>query len=382
MAEYKKEILRKTGINIVGDVSWGTHFCVFYQTKEDLIDILVPYFKAGLENNEFCMWVTSKPLNAEDAKKVLKQTITNLDDYINKGQLEILDYNQWYTKTGRFESDKVLQGWIEKEEQAIKRGFSGLRLTGNTFWLEEKDWKKFADYEAIVNNVIGGHKMLAICTYSLEKCGAVEIVDVVANHQFALIEREKKWEIIESTDRKKAEERIKESAGEWQRTFDSIADLIFIMNNDNTILRVNKAFSETLKMKPEEIVGKKCYKLLHKKDSPWVDCPFERTKKDKAVHIQEVHDVNIGIPILVTTSPIFNERGEVTGAVHTAKDITLIKDKEKELQKRMNDLERFHKVTVGRELEMVELKKEINSLLEKSGQPKKYEAPGKIRGET
>jgi len=43
---------RKTGIDVIGDVPWGTHLCQFYQDKRDLIDILVPYFKAGLENNE------------------------------------------------------------------------------------------------------------------------------------------------------------------------------------------------------------------------------------------------------------------------------------------------------------------------------------------
>ena len=63
----KKE-KRKSGIDIVGDVSWGTHFCQFYQTKEDLLDILVPYFKLGLENNEFFMCVTSEPLKVEDAR--------------------------------------------------------------------------------------------------------------------------------------------------------------------------------------------------------------------------------------------------------------------------------------------------------------------------
>ena len=47
--------LRKTGIGVVGDVPWGTHFFMFYETKEDLLDTLVPYFKAGLENNEFCL---------------------------------------------------------------------------------------------------------------------------------------------------------------------------------------------------------------------------------------------------------------------------------------------------------------------------------------
>jgi hypothetical protein len=35
---------RKSGIELVGDVPWCTNFCQFYQTKDDLTDILVPYF--------------------------------------------------------------------------------------------------------------------------------------------------------------------------------------------------------------------------------------------------------------------------------------------------------------------------------------------------
>ena len=51
--------LRKTGISVVADVPWGTHFCYFYERTQDLLDTLVPYFMAGLKNNEFCLWVIS-----------------------------------------------------------------------------------------------------------------------------------------------------------------------------------------------------------------------------------------------------------------------------------------------------------------------------------
>jgi hypothetical protein len=43
-----RERIRKSGIDIVDDVPWGTHFCQFYETPEDLTSILVPYFKTGL----------------------------------------------------------------------------------------------------------------------------------------------------------------------------------------------------------------------------------------------------------------------------------------------------------------------------------------------
>ncbi|GAI75203.1 unnamed protein product [marine sediment metagenome] len=113
-----EEKVRKTAIDIIGDVSWGTHFCQFYQTKEDLIDILVPYFRAGLENNEFCMWITAEPLSAEDAERQLKKKVKDLEDYIKKGQIEILDYSQWYTRSGRFDSDQVLQGLGRKRAES------------------------------------------------------------------------------------------------------------------------------------------------------------------------------------------------------------------------------------------------------------------------
>ena len=48
--------MRHTGITTVGDVHWGTHFCQFYQDKQELIEPSVPYFKAGLKSNEFCIW--------------------------------------------------------------------------------------------------------------------------------------------------------------------------------------------------------------------------------------------------------------------------------------------------------------------------------------
>jgi PAS domain S-box-containing protein len=246
--------VRRTAIDIIGDVLWGTHFCQFYKTKKDLIDILVPYFKAGLENNEFCMWITSEPLHVEDAIRALKKQVKNLDDYINKGQIEILDYSQWYTKPGYFDSEKVLKGWIEKERQALEKGFEGLRLSGNTFWLESRDWKKFTEYEAAVNSVIGQHQMLAVCTYSLDKCSASEIVDVVSNHQFALVKQQGKWEIIESAEYKKTTEALRRSEANYRTIFDAANDAIFVHDTESgKILSVNRKTCEMFGYTREEM---------------------------------------------------------------------------------------------------------------------------------
>lgn len=130
--------LRKTGIDLIGNVSWGTHFCQFYQTKEDLIDILVPYFKAGLENGEYCMWITSDLLSDQEAKEALRKVVHDIDGYLKQGQIEIIPYTEWYIKGGSFDSERILNGWVEKLNQARGKGYDGLRMSGNTFGLKKK----------------------------------------------------------------------------------------------------------------------------------------------------------------------------------------------------------------------------------------------------
>jgi len=252
--------LRKTGIDFIGNTSWGTHFCQFYKTPEDLIDILVPYFNAGLENNEFCMWITAEPLTAKKAKASLKKVVGNLDDSIEKGQIEILDYSQWYTKSGKFDADEVLDGWVEKEKQALEKGFDGLRLAGNTFWLEDKDWRDFTEYEKMINDVIGNYKMIAACSYSLDKCGATEIVDVVANHQFALVKREDRWEIIESSERKQAA--LRESEENFRELAERSPLGVVIADRKANHLYINKRFAEITGYSTDELIGMNGFEVL------------------------------------------------------------------------------------------------------------------------
>ncbi|MGD0953262.1 MAG: PAS domain S-box protein [Methanotrichaceae archaeon] len=276
-----ESVTRRTGIDVIGDVPWGTHFCQFYETAQDLIEILVPYFKEGLASNEFCMWVTSEPLKVDQATAALRAAVPNLDDYIDKGQIEILDYSQWYTPSGKFSAEEVLHGWVDKLKAAQERGYEGLRLTGNTFWLEKADWDDFTKYEETVNDVIGRYPMLAICTYSLQKCNAIELLDVVANHQFALIKRSGRWEIIEGTQHKKIKHALQETEERYRKLFETMNEGFIIAEVvtdgkgrpvDYRFLDVNPAGERFFGRSREEIVGH-TYKTIGgaNADPEWID---------------------------------------------------------------------------------------------------------------
>lgn len=200
MEKGKKEINRKSGISILGNLPWGSHFCQFYKTKEDLTSALVPYFKAGLENNEFCVLVTSEFLTKEEAINAMEKSVPEFKKYLAKGQIEIFPYTEWYVKQGKFDLKRVLSQWVAKHDYALSKGYDGIRVSGNPFWIDnKKDWDDFSEYEAEINKVIDKYKILVLCTYSLIKCDHDEVMDVVNNHEFALIRREGNLERIEKT---------------------------------------------------------------------------------------------------------------------------------------------------------------------------------------
>ena len=124
------------------------------------------------------------------------------------------------------------------------------------------------------------------------------------------------------TNQKKAEQAILDASRQWQMTFDSIEDIVFIQDTDFTIIRANKAMFTMLKKKPDEIIGRKCYEILHDINKPWPNCPFIKTILDKKSYTEKIEDSNIGIPLSVTTSPIFDKKGKLIGAVHIARDIS------------------------------------------------------------
>ena len=202
------EQLRPTGIGIVGDVPWGTHFFLFHETKEDLIDACIPYFRAGLESGESCIWVIGDPLTEEEVRYCLGDAIPRFDDYFDKRCIEIVRGREWYMTAGDLDLERVTNGWKQKMERALNGGYAGLRLSADTAWLDKRDWKEFCEYEKEVNDSIVDTPMLALCTYPLPGSAAAEILDVARTHQFAIARRNKGWELVETSELKQAKAEI------------------------------------------------------------------------------------------------------------------------------------------------------------------------------
>ncbi len=283
--------LRKTGISVIGDIPWGTHFCHFYETKQDLLDTLAPYFKTGLESGEFCLWVVSQPLTVEDAKRALAQIVPDLDHHLARRNLAIYSHERWYLQEGRFDPRRVLQSWCEKLKEALARGYSGMRASANTAWIQREDWKDFRRYERELDTLIEDERIIILCTYPLTNSPAAQIFDVARIHHVAVARRHGSWELVETPELKQAKaeikrlneeleqrviertkdlarvneqlrkenierQRVEERLREYEKAVEGLEEMITVVDRNYRYLLANRAFLNYRGLAKEQVVGR------------------------------------------------------------------------------------------------------------------------------
>jgi DNA-binding CsgD family transcriptional regulator len=191
--------LRRTGIPSIGLLPWGSHICIFYETLEDLIDAHGEYLGAGLIDNERCIWVLSEPVDHDRAIIGMRKAIPGFDDYLAAGAIEFIPGYEWYLRDDKVDPQRITDAWLTKLDEALAQGFSGLRISGNAFWMDSNLWDSFLEYEGEVHRSLAGTRTIALCTYPLPTSRAADLLDVVRAHHIAVTRRNGEWEFVESS---------------------------------------------------------------------------------------------------------------------------------------------------------------------------------------
>jgi len=347
------------------NLPWGAHFCQFVHTAQDLLDILVPYFKKGLEENEYCMWVLAQPLSAEQAGRAMREAVPEFERYMAGGQMEITTHDRWYVEDGAFDPDRVIKGWAAKLESALARGFSGLRFTGDAFWLQKKDWESFAEYERAVDGIITRSRIKAICTYHLAKCNIEELLEMMATHRGALIRRNGKWEVIgsieraetalhasedltrsyeelrrEMAERKGAQEALQRASAYNRSLIETSLDPFVTIGEDGRITDVNAATEAATGLAREELISTDFSDYFT--EPGMARAGYQTAFREGIVrdHPLEIRHKGGSItPVLYNASVYRDEKGNILGVFAAARDITKIRKAEVEILKLNLELE-------------------------------------------
>lgn len=183
----------RLGLTDVTPLPWGSHLCTFYRSARELQRLVSSYVRAGLEDQECCVWVLPPSLSPAEAMMALQRDIPQIDEYLQTGQMEFLPCHEWYLPNGTIEIDRLLAAWQRKVDQAAVR-FAGLRVTGDTSWLRSKvERDQFLAYEQAVRDAAADINLIALCTYPAAAWTVEDMLTVMQSHQSVLLPGSTGW---------------------------------------------------------------------------------------------------------------------------------------------------------------------------------------------
>jgi PAS domain S-box-containing protein len=128
--------------------------------------------------------------------------VAGAEPFLQSGAIEILD-EQWYLENGEFDPARNIADLQAKLSRALVAGYAGMRAHGNEAWLKEAQWHDFLEYENSLNGVLGGHRIIVLCTYPLLERSGADVFDVAHAHEFAVAKRAGKWDVLETSELKR-----------------------------------------------------------------------------------------------------------------------------------------------------------------------------------
>jgi len=133
---------------------------------------------------------------------------------------------------------------------------------------------------------------------------------------------------------------VAKAKSEWETTFDAVTDLIMIRDRDYRILRANKAVFERFGLKPSEMIGSRCFELLHHRESPCEGCTISEAWKRRVPISGEGTSPSLKGVFQYFAFPVFGESGEMIAVADLARDVTGQKqlEMEKEVVNNLNKI--------------------------------------------
>ena len=170
-------------------------------------------------------------------------------------------------------------------------------------------------------------------------------------------------------DKQRAEEALRESESKYRTLLESLPQNIFAKDRDCMYVSCNGNFARDLGIEPEKLGGHTDYDFFPKELADKYRADDQRVMASGQTEELEERYVRKGQEVIVHTAktPVRDEQGNVVGLLGIFWDITERVEAEEELKRTLADLEQFNRLAVGRELRMIELKREVNEMAVKAG---------------
>ncbi|MDY7035738.1 MAG: PAS domain S-box protein [Thermodesulfobacteriota bacterium] len=127
--------------------------------------------------------------------------------------------------------------------------------------------------------------------------------------------------LLDITERVRMETELRKARDEWEKSFDTIDDFIFITGENGVISRSNKALADLAGLHPQDVVGMQCRELLKCKDN-MESCALVRLKNNMPPTGQEIMLGNYNVWVNAKEFPCYDKDGNLESVIHVYRNIT------------------------------------------------------------
>jgi PAS domain S-box-containing protein len=123
----------------------------------------------------------------------------------------------------------------------------------------------------------------------------------------------------------------------WRDIFDSTADAVFVVGSDYFIERANNAFLKLTRQESRNIVGRKCFEVIHATDSPPSWCPHTECLGNLTPVAKTIFEPHLGLNLFISLSPLKNNKDRRPSCIHVVRDVTELAREDRESLKRTGE---------------------------------------------
>ncbi len=323
---------------LTGQMSWGTQVCHLFRGREQLLEVLIPYFKTGLKNNELCFWIVPPFLSIKEVERAMEQALPDFPTFLQQGQMKIVSYETWDFEKGYKSLTRAVHNLKSGLKESVQRSFSGTRIAVIFNSADKQLKKESAEFEKVFREAAEQYKVKAICSYSLDRFDTPEVVQTAFKHQRLLLKYKGMWEVFEGSGLQDLEKELEEEKKLCEAIVNTFDSPVIILDSRGGIFKINQACEALMGRRLEEVQGEDLWQILPipGEELDLASCAYEDLKAGKSVKI-ECHWVSKeGKKHLMkwSASPFWNRNGSLRFFICTGVDITKQKQAEKALQER------------------------------------------------
>ncbi|MBD3173579.1 MAG: PAS domain S-box protein [Armatimonadia bacterium] len=332
-------------VSALGRLGPGDHLCLIYRSREEQLQAAIPFIALGLDRGERCLYVADEN-TVDGVVSAMERGGVDVDQHRSRGALVLATKRESYLRQGHFDPDWMIQFLRVATEDALRDGFTALRVTGEMTWAlaDDPGAERLLEYENKLNQFFPGSDALAICQYNAHRFDPETLLGVVETHPLVVHEGTVCWnpyytppeEGLQRADalarldrelrvlvgRAKADNAIRDSEAQLQALFDSTADAIYVCRPDGAIVRANEQAARDTGYSPEELTSCSILDLAVEDSPERLASMYQELAAGESIRLRGTHRRKDAteFPVEVTISMFETSAGPRIIAV--ARDVT------------------------------------------------------------